>query len=133
MLRLFKQYYPIRNALFVVGEGLFIFFSVFIASWILIGPEFFFADEQLVLKILLITTVCQMCLYYNNLYDLKITDSYTELLIRLMQALGAAAIILSLIYLLFPWCIIHRNVFLLSVGFCMTFIVSSRSETSGSV
>jgi len=123
MLRLFKQYYPIRNALFVVGEGLFIFFSVFIASWILIGNDFFFADQQLVLKILLITVVCQMCLYYNNLYDLKITDSYTELLIRLMQALGAAAILLSLIYLLFPGCIIYRNVFLLSVGFCMAFIV----------
>ena len=102
---------------------MFIFFSVFIASWILIGPDFFFADEKLVLKILLITTVCQMCLYYNNLYDLKITDSYTELLIRLMQALGAAAILLSLIYLVFPACIIYRNVFLLSVGFCMAFIV----------
>ena len=123
MLRLFKQYYPVRNAVFVVGEGLFIFFSVFIASWILIGNDILSANQQVVLKIVLITGVCQLCLYYNNLYDLKITDSYAELLIRLMQALGAAAILLSLVYIVFPCCIIYRNVFLLSVGFCMAFIV----------
>ncbi len=123
MLRLFKQYYPIRNAIFVVGEGLFIFFSVFIASWILIGNDFLTANVQLVLKILLIAGVCQLCLYYNDLYDLKVTDSYSELMIRLMQALGAAAIILSLVYILCPRCIICKNVFLLSVGFCMAFIV----------
>ena len=123
MLRVFKQYYPIRNAIFVVGEGLFIFFSVFIASWILIGHDFLFAYNQVVLKILLIAGVCQLCLYYNNLYDLKVTDSYTELFIRLMQALGASAILLSLVYVLFPCCIIGRNVFLLSVGFSMAFIV----------
>ena len=123
MLRLFKQYYPIRNAVFVVGEGLFIFFSVFIASWILIGNEVLTTGEQLVFKILLIAFICQLCLYYNDLYDLNITDSYAELLIRLMQALGAAAIILSLVYILCPSCIICRNVFILSVAFCMAFIV----------
>jgi sugar transferase (PEP-CTERM system associated) len=123
MLRLFKQYYPIRNAIFVVGEGMFLFFSVFIASWILIGHDFLLAYNQVVLKILLISGVCQLCLYYNDLYDLKVTDSYVELFIRLMQALGAAAILLSLVYIFFPFCIIGRNVFLLSVGFSMAFIV----------
>ena len=41
MLRILKQYYPVRNAVFVVGEGMFIFVSVVIATWIIIGNTFY--------------------------------------------------------------------------------------------
>jgi sugar transferase (PEP-CTERM system associated) len=123
MLRFFKQYYPVRNAIFVVGEGLFIFISVLIASWIIIGSHFLLSSHELVLKTLLIATVCQLCLYYNDLYDLKVTDSFKELLVRLIQALGASAIILALIYFLFPVCIIGRNVFTVSIALVVAFIV----------
>ena len=123
MLRLFKQYYPVRNAIFVVGEGLFIFLSVIIASWILIGNHFISSSHSLVLKTLLIAAVSQMCLYYNGLYDLKVTDSLKELFVRLVQALGASAIILALVYFLFPVCIIGRNVFLVSIIILVAFIV----------
>jgi hypothetical protein len=80
MLRLFKQYYPVRNAIFVVGEGLFIVLSVTIASWIIIGNHFLLTSHELVLKTLLIGLVSQACLYYNDLYDLNVTDSFNELL-----------------------------------------------------
>ncbi|BBO67321.1 glycosyl transferase [Desulfosarcina alkanivorans] len=123
MLRLFKQYYPVRNALFVVGEGLFIFLSVIIASWLLIGNEFIVNSQALVLKTLLIASVCQLCLYYNDLYDLNVTNSYQELLIRLLQALGASAIFLALVYFLFPVCIIGRGIFIVSICFVVGFIV----------
>ncbi|BBO72925.1 glycosyl transferase [Desulfosarcina widdelii] len=123
MLRIFKQYYPVRNAFFVVGEGLFIFFSVIISSWLLIGHEFFIEDHALLLKTLLISVVCQLFLYYNDLYDLNVTDTYQELFIRLLQALGASAIFLAIIYFLFPACIIGRGIFILSICFVITFIV----------
>ena len=123
MLRLFKQYYPVRNALFVVGEGLFIFVSVIIASWLLIGNDFILTDRALLLKTMLIASVCQLCLYYNDLYDLNVTNSYQELFIRLMQALGASAILLALVYFLFPICIIGRGIFIVSICFVVAFIV----------
>jgi len=123
MLRLFKQYYPVRNAIFVVGEGLFIVLSVTIASWIIIGNHFLLTSHELVLKTLLIGVVSQACLYYNDLYDLNVTDSFKELFVRLFQALGASAIILAIIYLVFPVCIIGRNVFAISIAFVVTFIV----------
>ena len=75
MLRILKQYYPVRNAVFVVGEGIFIFVSVMIATWIIIGNTFILTDRALVLKAFLIVSICQLCLYYNDLYDLKITDT----------------------------------------------------------
>ena len=92
MLRIFKQYYPIRNALFVLGEGIAIFLAVIIASKILLGDQTVLFHLDVVLKTLLITVTCQLCLYYNDLYDLKVTDTLVELGIRLLQALGASAI-----------------------------------------
>ena len=126
MLRLFKQYYPIRNIFFVIGEGLFIFFSVLIASLIPHGQDPFVFDRFLGGKILLITLVCQICLYYNDLYDFKVTDSFSELGIRLLQALGAAAIFLAPVYFLVPQVVIGTGTFLISIGIVIIFIVSWR-------
>ena len=92
MLRLFRKYYPIRNVIFASGEGLVIYFSVFIAAYIKIGNDINMFDHWIVFKTLLITIVCQISLYYNDLYDLKVTNNYIELGIRLLQALGIATI-----------------------------------------
>ena len=67
MLRLFKQYYPVRNAIFVVGEGLFIFFSVVSPAGSSSATiSFCLQTMKLIFKTLLIAAVCQMCLYYND-------------------------------------------------------------------
>ena len=126
MLRLFKQYYPVRNAVFVVGEGIFIFLSVIFASWIILGNKCLEDINIIFLKAFLITIVCQICLYYNDLYDLKITDTFFELTIRLLQALGASAILLAGVYYVFPQCIIGRGIFIVSIAFVVFFIVSWR-------
>jgi sugar transferase (PEP-CTERM system associated) len=126
MLRVFKQYYPIRNIFFILGEGLFIFASVLIASWIVIGYNSFIIDEWLWFKALLIAIFCFMGLYYNDLYDLKVTDSLPELTIRLFQALGGTAIFLAIIYFLFPQLIIGKGIFMISIAFTILFIVSWR-------
>jgi hypothetical protein len=60
MLRIFKQYYPIRNALFVFGEGVAIFFAVIIASNILLEDNTVLFHFDVVLKALLITAACQV-------------------------------------------------------------------------
>jgi len=126
MLRLFKQYYPIRNIFFVLGEGLAILAAVILASWIILGTETSPFNQWLWLKTLLIAFVCQTCLYYNDLYDLKVADSFPEIGIRLFQALGAAAIFLAGIYVIFPETIIHEGIFIVSIGFIILFIVSWR-------
>jgi sugar transferase (PEP-CTERM system associated) len=126
MLRIFKKNYPIRNVFFVIGEGIFIYVSLMLASVIILGPHSLQMDRWLFLKILLITTICQTCLYYNDLYDLRITDTLTELGIRLLQALGIAAIFLALIYILFPATIISTGIFIVSTCFVILLIVSWR-------
>jgi len=126
MLRFFKKYYPIRNLFFVVGEGIFIFISVLMAVLIIFGRTELILDDWLLLKILLLTIVCQACLYYNDLYDLQISENYNELGLRLLQALGFAAILLAFIYMLFPQVIIATGTFIVSICMIILLIVSWR-------
>jgi sugar transferase (PEP-CTERM system associated) len=126
MLQIFNKYYPVRNIFFVAGEGIFIFMSVLLASAIVLGQESFFLSRQLLMKTFLITVVCQTCLYYNDLYNLKITNSFNELGIRLLQALGFAAIFLAFFYILFPGAIIGSGIFFISVFFTILLIGSWR-------
>src|SRR5918993_3557476 len=49
------------------------------------------APSAVAWKIALVTALCQLCFYYNDLYDLTVVHSSRELIIRLLQATGAAA------------------------------------------
>lgn len=126
MIRILKQYYPVRNVVFVIGEFAVIYFSAILSSLIFRGEEAFLQNNLLPLNILLIAITCQICLYYNDLYDLSVTDRFSELSIRLLQALGATAIILAGIYSLFPAFNIGLRVFMMSIGFDILFIVTWR-------
>ncbi len=126
MLQIFKKYYPMRNIFFVAGEGIFIFVSVLLASVIILGQESFVLNRQLLIKVFLITAICQACLYYNDLYNLKITNSFNELGIRLVQALGFAAIFLAVFYILFPDAMIASGIFFITVFFTILLIGSWR-------
>ena len=126
MLRIFKQYYPIRNIFFFIGEGIAIFAAVMVACWIILNIGLFGFDRWLCFKIFLVSVVCQMCLYYYDLYDLKVIDNFKELGVRLLQALGTAAIILAGIYLAFPETIVGTGIFAVSIIFVIILIVSWR-------
>ena len=77
-------------------------------------------------KVLLVVGVCQLALYYADLYDLRGIASIRDLTIRLVEALGATSIMLACIYFWSPDLIIGRGVFLMSVLFMVTFIVAWR-------
>jgi sugar transferase (PEP-CTERM system associated) len=124
MIRVFKQYYPIRNIFFVLGEGLVIYLSVFIAAYALRNTEPFVPDSAMALKMLLTTLVCQVCLYYADLYDMSSSKSSVELCIRLLQSLGVAAIILAIIYFIFPQTILNTGNYIVS-ALILVFLLSS--------
>lgn len=123
MLRLLKQYYPIRNIFFVIGEALLILISIYVASLIMLQDNPALGHLDFLLKMVLIGIVCQTCLYYNDLYDFSIIDSYTELGIRLFQALGVSAILLAIVYTAFPDAIIGEGIFALSTAFIILFVI----------
>ena len=126
MLRLLKQYFPIRNILFFIIEGFVIFGSFLLATLLLTQKSSFLIDVFLCLRILLITIICQISLYYNDLYDLKVVSTLSEVNIRLLQSLGITSIALAFLYWIFPVIIIDQFIFILSIFFLILFIFSWR-------
>lgn len=128
MLRILNRYYPARNIAFFFIEGLVIFLSVVASAYILFGGDITLTTgyNLLLAKTLLITIVCQVCLYYNELYDFKVVVNNAELIIRLLQAIGTSYIILALIYYILPGVIIGRGIFLINLFLLILLIVSWR-------
>lgn len=126
MLNILKQYYPIRNIIFFMIEGGVIFTSVLLALVILTYSNSFLFDFFLVLRILVVTVVSQISLYYTDLYDFKTVSSVSEMIIRLLQSMGVTAIVLAGIYFWFPMVIIDEWIFVLSIVFLLVFVVAWR-------
>ncbi len=91
-------------------------------------------EEHGLWKALLITASCQFCLYYADLYDLRVVSDRRELFVRTLQALGVTSIIVAVLYYWFPVLILGRGVFLiaavlivaLTIGWRMTFEWSTK-------
>ncbi|HEY2434183.1 MAG TPA: TIGR03013 family XrtA/PEP-CTERM system glycosyltransferase [Vicinamibacterales bacterium] len=65
-------------------------------------------------KALLIAFVCQVCLYYADLYELRAGKDRRELFIGIVQALSATSFVLAAIYFWWPRLVIGRGVFAVS-------------------
>ena len=80
-----------RSLVLVVGETLLLVAAVVISS-ALIGGSYaleMLADNTAMLRVLLIVLVCQVCLHYSDLYDLRTITTKSDFFRRLLQALGA--------------------------------------------
>ena len=128
MLRILRQYFPIRNVVFLILEGCIIFVTFLLSTILLTFSDSYWFDFMLVLRIALITFVCQISLYYNDLYDFEIVSTLPEISIRLLQALGITSIALALIYYIFPLVILDQKIYVLSIIFLMVFIIFWRVE-----
>ena len=122
-MQLFSRYVSPRGLTVFGCEILLIFGSVAIAA----RAHGAGADASLDLwKIALVTGLCQICFYYNDLYDLTIVHSSRELLIRLLQAAGAASIIIALLYLMMPSLAIGNGIFVSSLVIFLLAIIAWR-------
>jgi len=106
-MQLFNRYVSTRRLTLFAGELLLIFGSVALAAAVQHTPNL---DENL-WKIGLVTVICQLCLYYNDFYDLTLVHSSRELIVRLLQAAGAASIVLAALYFVAPQLMIGNGIF----------------------
>src|SRR5262245_24821340 len=67
-------------------------------------------------KIALVTALCQLCFYYNDLYNLTVVHSNRELVVRLLQAAGATAIVLAFIGVFVPSLVLEPGTFVTALG-----------------
>ena len=106
-MQLFNRYVSARSLTVFAGELLLIFGSVALAA----SFQDSVALGSSLWKIALVTVVCQLCLYYNDFYDLTLVHSNRELIVRLLQAVGAASIVLAALYFVVPALMIGDGIF----------------------
>src|SRR3954470_3893736 len=106
-MQLFNRYVSTRSLTVFAGELLLIFGSVALAASLQDTPDL----SGNLWKIGLVTVVCQLCLYYNDFYDLTLVHSTRELVVRLLQAVGAASIVLAALYFTMPDLMIGDGIF----------------------
>jgi sugar transferase (PEP-CTERM system associated) len=106
-MQLFNRYVSTRSLTIFAGELLLIFGSVALAALVQDTPDL----TANLWKIALVTVICQLCLYYNDFYDLTLVHSSRELVVRLLQAAGAASIVLAALYFLRPQLMIGNGIF----------------------
>jgi FlaA1/EpsC-like NDP-sugar epimerase len=82
-------------------------------------------------RIALVTVVCELCFYYNDLYDLTLVHSKTELVVRVLQSAGAAAIVLAVVTALIPALIIGHGILITSLCLLLVAVPIGRLAFDG--
>jgi len=111
-----------------VGEGILIFLAVTLAAFFLRWRDIGFVImlDMIWRKVLLVSIITQLSLYFNDLYEFKSTGSAADLASRLIQSIGITSIALAIIYFLWPGMIIGRWILFASLIFVLLFLVSWR-------
>ncbi|HYU79388.1 MAG TPA: TIGR03013 family XrtA/PEP-CTERM system glycosyltransferase, partial [Vicinamibacterales bacterium] len=125
-----------RALTLVACETALIIGAVIAAAYVRLGSAAWnvLAFDDGIPKALLIAVVAQGCMYYADLYDLRLLGERRELFTRLLHALASASLILAAIYFWFPALIIGRGVFVvaavmviaLTIGWRLAFEWTSR-------
>ena len=115
-----------RALLLVVMEHALVLVAVVVAAALRLGYSDGLFDLGLLWRGVLIATVLQISLHYGDLYDLRTVRDRRDLVIRLLQALGATSVVLAVLYYWLPGLIIGRGVFVVASVLIVLVIVGWR-------
>jgi sugar transferase (PEP-CTERM system associated) len=105
-----------RSSALILSETALIMAAVTVSTYLMLGASGSLAAIGHELpKVLLIGFVCQICLYYGDLYDdPQLLRDLRQMAVRMLKALGATSIILALLYARYPDLIVARGVFVVT-------------------
>ncbi|PWB62348.1 MAG: glycosyl transferase [Deltaproteobacteria bacterium] len=120
-----NRFISLRSAVCFIVEGGIIIFSV-VASFILLHgragtPVVSMGD--VVARGLVITFFCQACMYLLDLYDLKLTQTWGEMLFALMIAIGFVCVGIGLLSYAIPKFGVAGNMYYLSILIASAFLL----------
>ena len=118
-----------RTPFLMLLETWMIVLAVAAAAAIRLGPQAgieVVTTAQGLAKAVIVAATCQLCLFFADMYDLRVVADRRELFVRLLRSLAATAGILAVVYYWFPSLIVGRGVFLLTTVFVIVAILLSR-------
>ena len=128
MTRLLRTRLGGRLFALIALESILILCAIALAAWLRVGADWWLvlAVEGGFEKALYVALVCQVCLYYGDLYNTRVMNDRRELFVRVVQALGATSFLLAATYFWFPTLIIGRGVFLYAVFLVIAVVIGWR-------
>lgn len=118
----------VRRSGLVGVEHALVVLSVLLAAVVRFGIEEAFLPDPwaLVWRASLVALVLQVCLHYCDLYDFRTLSDRRDLFTGLLRALGAASVILALLYYWIPELIVGRGVFAMASVFIIVVVAGWR-------
>ena len=118
----------IRTIALVAIEHVLIVVAVACAAAIRFGLAGALVDlaDGILWRASLIGIVLQICLHYADLYDFRTLNDRRGLIVGLIQALGAASLVLALLYHWVPDLIIGRGVFVIASALIIALVAGWR-------
>jgi len=111
-MKIFSASLTVRTGVLIVSEHVLIVLSVVLAAIVRLSlGRFFELGWEVIWRASLIAGVLQVCLHFCDLYDFKTLSDRRATAIALLRALGAASLILALMYYWVPNLVIGRGVF----------------------
>ncbi|MGH9202242.1 MAG: hypothetical protein ACRD2A_13520, partial [Vicinamibacterales bacterium] len=102
----------LRSSTLILSESALLLGAVAVGLYAQIGSLSWPSVIDVLPKAVVIMSVCQLCLYYSDLYEKpEAGGDRGELVIRTLQALGATSLVLAVVYTAFPAVSIQRGVF----------------------
>src|SRR5260370_5328509 len=131
MIRVFNQYVSAKSFLLMAVEALLIVLSLICAVKLRFWNNptealFYLALPDFAVQAAIVVFVCVACFYYNDLYDVSTGDSAVERVLRVEQSLGAASLLLGLLYFMFPSLLLGRGVFIIGMALVTAVVILSR-------
>lgn len=132
MIRLFNQYVSPKTLLFMMVESSIIALSLLCAVKLRFWnnpAEFalYVALPDFAVQSAVVILVCLGCFYCNDLYDLSCSsENRLERVLRVEQSLGAASLVLGVLYFLFPALLLGRGVFIIGMLLMAGFVAITR-------
>ena len=124
MIRFLHAYFPARTLFLGISEACLIALSFVAAAIFRLGTydaTVMLHYEQGFLKIVALSGILIVCMYYFDLYHTSVLSNQREILSRLVQALGTMCIGLTVLYYLYPPLELGRGIIL--VGLCIVLVI----------
>ena len=110
----------------LLADAAILYCGVIVAMYIRLGisgTAYQLSAKNGWVKIAFATAVCLLILYFYDLYDYIVMTNRRELLLRLVQALGIAWILLAITFYFFPPLLLGRGVSVISVPLVLAMLL----------
>lgn len=128
MVRLFHAYFPIRTLLLALADALVIVIGLIAGTILAYGAGYStaFAHSDILPKIAVAGLVCMLCIHYFDLYSSEVMADSREVATRLSQVVGTCAIILAVLYYVYPSLKLHHRILIIGMILVGALLIACR-------